>query len=418
MVALVCSCTVLYCIVFVLLFSVCLTDFLSHRVCPVSGLGSTSVSTPNPPVVFLIFPYTAGYCVTMALRPIDLLPPYFDGDILDHELSTSWFMSFTDYLRSHNLHQPADDAALQNVIRLFKCRLTKHARIWAEDRHFANIDDIRTQFLARFSPTHSEFANVKFFEDIKYKPGDTAHQHLCHIRMAAARIGYNEAQIRNKLLQTLPPDCQRAVIMSIQPDADANAVADAAQRFLDLCPKTPTVSFQTQNQDQVFAAQLHDVITRLDALDAKMDAAHHARPNPDDENEGHAYSRSPRPERRTAPSPRRRRSRDRYDSEDRRRDAYARYDSQDRRHDAYARSSSRDRGRPVYSRRPNCHFCGKPGHFWRYCFRLQQQMSTGALPPDYVPPAARTSRYGSYGNDQGGYRPYDEQQYRQRQDFH
>ena len=280
-----------------------------------------------------------------ALRPTDLLPPHFDGTTLDHDLTNSWFMSFMDYLVAHNLANPADAAAWDNVVRIFKCRLTKHARLWAEGQHFDDLDNLKTQFLARFSPNHSLFANVRFFEDIKFTPGHTAQQHLGKIQLAAQKIVYNEAQVRNKFLQTLPQDCQRAVIMGTNPEADVNALARAAQQFFDLAPKQ--VSFESH--DQVFAAALQQITSRLDALDGKLASS--------------GDKRSPRPSRRSP--------------------------IDGNRHFRSDRSKSPSRGR---SRDRACHFCGRPGHTWRYCYKMQQQVASGYLPSDFVPPAAQSSQ--------------------------
>jgi hypothetical protein len=89
------------------------------------------------------------------------MPPYFDGETISHELATSWFLSFRDYLIAHNLNEPADEAAMENVVRLFKCWLTKQARLWVEDQTFGDLNQLKKQFLSRFSPTHSDFANVR-----------------------------------------------------------------------------------------------------------------------------------------------------------------------------------------------------------------------------------------------------------------
>jgi hypothetical protein len=71
------------------------------------------------------------------------MPPYFDGETISHELATSWFQSFRDYLIAHNLNEPADEATMENFVRLFKCRLTKQARLWVEDQAFDDLNHLK-----------------------------------------------------------------------------------------------------------------------------------------------------------------------------------------------------------------------------------------------------------------------------------
>lgn len=386
------------------------------------------------------------------LRPTDLLPPHFDGTPpLDHALSEAWFLSFLDYLEAHDLAEPADHNAFLNIVQIFRCRLVKHARLWAEGRTFEGIDDMRQQFLARFSPTHSHLANVKFFDEITYIQGDSAQQHLCKLRMAAQRINYNDDQVKNRFLQTLPQDCQRAVVMAADPDADSNTMAEVAQRYLDLCPKKSSVSFESQTTDQVFAASLQNITARLDALDAKLTMEK----SPSVDREQETSSRSPRPPRRQSPyrnrgfSPSTHRDR-RSDNSDNRSDTYHQHasnygnygpeyrdyhydpphaDGQDRRYSSNSKYDNRSPSRKQQSgtRPPICHFCGKPGHFWRFCYAFQSRVAAGTLPPDYVPPAAQAfrpnmpNRYPANWDqnmnrapapgDQGFYRPYPPQNF-------
>jgi len=305
------------------------------------------------------------------LRPTDLLPPHFDGETLNRELATSWFLSFQDYLIAHGLQAPADDAALANVIQIFKCRLSRQARLWAEDQVFHTIDALKAAFLARFSPTYSDFANVRIFEAITYTAPDTAHQHLSKVRLAATRINYGVPQIRNKFLQTLPTDCQRAVIMASGPNTPVNDLADLAQRFLDISPHVHFGAADQIHSTTQAAATANSVM--LDTIIQKLDSIHVAQ-QPSHVSNSQAQNRSTSPARSGSPHPHRGR-----DS----RHTQRRDDHHRRRSQSPSRPRSGDRDRPP------CHFCGRRNHFWRYCYKFQQQVALGNLPPDFIPPAAR-----------------------------
>ena len=112
------------------------------------------------------------------LRQVDFLPSRFDGKTICHELATAHFLSFMDYLQAHELHNPAGPVQLANVITLFKRTLKEKARTWIEGKNFATLEALKAAFVARFSPAHSDFANVKLFNNMKYTPGESAEQHL------------------------------------------------------------------------------------------------------------------------------------------------------------------------------------------------------------------------------------------------
>ena len=49
------------------------------------------------------------------LRPTDYLPKRFDGSKLDRDLCVAHFLTFQDNLCAHNLANPSDAAAVQNI---------------------------------------------------------------------------------------------------------------------------------------------------------------------------------------------------------------------------------------------------------------------------------------------------------------
>ena len=134
------------------------------------------------------------------LRQTDFLPNRFDGSKLDSDLCTAHYLSFEDYLQAHDLQTPADDAALLNVVNIFKRTLQGSARLWIEDKTFVDLEDLKSKFIYRFSPSHSQFANVKQFESMSYNPGDTAEQHYLKVKQAAQRAKYGKDHAINSYL--------------------------------------------------------------------------------------------------------------------------------------------------------------------------------------------------------------------------
>ena len=195
--------------------------------------------------------------VQPALRQTDYLPRPFDGNIIDRDLCAAHFMSFTDYLEVHGLNAPADAAALENVVGVFRRRLQGQARLWIEGKHFVSIDDLKTQFLNRFSPSQSQFARVNDFQAISFMPGDSAEVHLHKIRKVAARAGYGEQLVRDKFLASLPDECRSAVIMSAPENANLHDLVTRAQRSLDLKhdinAPVKEVTFHADQLDEVSA---------------------------------------------------------------------------------------------------------------------------------------------------------------------
>ncbi len=182
------------------------------------------------------------------LRQTDYLPTRFDGSTLDRDRCRSHFLTFEDYLVAHELDDPADAEEVHNVVQIFKRTLTGKARLWIEGKVFPNVAALRNAFLARFSPSQTEFAHSKAFDNIQYKDGDSAEEHLSKIQDIADRIGYGEAQIRHRFLHSLPPKCRDAVIMSAPVGANAQQLAEIAQRSLELKTLDPQkeVTFSTQ----------------------------------------------------------------------------------------------------------------------------------------------------------------------------
>ncbi|KAJ8038848.1 hypothetical protein HOLleu_16398 [Holothuria leucospilota] len=198
------------------------------------------------------------------LRVTDFLPTRFCGDKIDRDLCTAHFYTFVDYLEAHDLHEPADEAALHNVVQLFKRSLQGSARLWIEGKVFETLQDLQTSFTNRFSPSHSQFAHVAQFESITYTRGESAEQHLSKISQLAQIIGYGEDQVRDKFLSTLPPKCRTAVLMST-PDNNLETIVSRTQCFFDLQNEKASreLSFSSQEVNPAPNAAIYDEIAQL-----------------------------------------------------------------------------------------------------------------------------------------------------------
>jgi hypothetical protein len=341
------------------------------------------------------------------LRVTDFLPKPFTGEIIDYDICHAHFLSFFDYLVAHDLNDPQNAADLIRINTLFKPTLVGKARLWAEGKVFTTVNDLRDQFLQRFSPSHSNFGNVKHFHSLTHIPGDSAEQTLNKIKLAAQRIGYGNAQIRDKFLQVLPAHCQAAVIMSAPADADAQILAQRAQQFFDFSPnnvsETPTtaskqVSFQTDqvhltqttvpphtydHHGQVLSEITHQMAKiQEDVKSLKLDSVHYSaqqsQPQPTGGTEYRSVTPHPNSEHFSRQRTRRSDSRDRYSS---------RSNSRSRGSSHSPFRDYRDHSRhhsPRRNPRLICHFCNKPNHKWRQCYTYQDMLRKG-MNPAYFP---------------------------------
>ncbi|XP_033105168.1 uncharacterized protein LOC117107574 [Anneissia japonica] len=135
------------------------------------------------------------------LRQTDFLSKRYDGETTDHDQYSAHFLSFMDYL-AHTLQNPADDAALQNVISIFKCSLQGQARLRIQGKTFDELDSLKTQFINRFNKNKSVYAHIREYDSITYQTGDSAER--------------------------------AAVAMSIPADATLDNLVTSAQNYLDL----------------------------------------------------------------------------------------------------------------------------------------------------------------------------------------
>ena len=75
----------------------------------------------------------------LPIRPSDFLPSRFFGDKTQN--ARAHFMQYEDYLNLQNIQDP--------ILRVqrFVATLAGPARIWFQDQHFDQFDDLRTKFL-------------------------------------------------------------------------------------------------------------------------------------------------------------------------------------------------------------------------------------------------------------------------------
>lgn len=336
----------------------------------------------------------------VAMRPSDFLPdPKFSGENVTHEKAISHWYLFIDYLQMHGLANPVG-AQMQDVTVRFRLSLIGNARLWIQDKVFPDLDAMKEAFIRRFSPTHSEFANVRYFEELSYKQGESAEQYLQRVRIAAQRINYNAEQIRHKYLHSLPQECKRAVAMSAAPDATAEDYANLAQKYLDLgqsqtgsktvsfVDEVHTTSMMSSSEDNNLRTDMAELRKELKSIEEQLHATQQ-------------QQREVRDDRHRSPSPGMRRTRGRYQYRDRHR---SRSPSRPR-----SRTPSTDRrcpspSRANYSQAPRCFFCHRIGHVWRKCWDYQRLSQPGyqGNPERFQPPGPPDRGYqqGYQGNQE------------------
>nr|XP_054764473.1 uncharacterized protein LOC129271135 [Lytechinus pictus] len=297
------------------------------------------------------------------LRQTDFLPSRFSGDRLDRDDSTAHFLTFDDYLDAHNIDS-TDPAQFQTILRSFRRTLQGQARLWIDGLTFNSYDDLKDGFVRRFSPAKSSYSHVRDFNTMTMTDGESAEAYLQRLRQTASYINYGEAQIKHRLLDSLPNECRATILMSASAsDITSDEIAAKAQLFLDLrkdsTPQTKELTFSAQAEIDL----LREEINSMKITDT---------PN-NDRDRGRAPNRR-------SPTPRRNnlnRSSDRSFSQRRQelsRDQYRDYQY----HDTRRGKSPYRHNRDFTDRRPRltCDYCRIPGHVWRECRRRLRDMET------------------------------------------
>lgn len=211
------------------------------------------------------------------LRPTDFLPSRFQGDTIDADLARAHFLAFTDYLEAQNIN---GNQNFPNTVRAFARTLKGQARLWIEGKEFANFAALRTQFLARFSPSTSHIARSYEFKQINYVVGETAEVYLAKITKAALPLNYGQDQIRDKFLSSLPSNCRSAVLMSSPVDAPLNELVAKTQCYFDLNtvetkPFSDEISMATQSEasstlESTAKFEIQEICNRIQALEKEL----------------------------------------------------------------------------------------------------------------------------------------------------
>ncbi|KAJ8048398.1 hypothetical protein HOLleu_00693 [Holothuria leucospilota] len=284
-----------------------------------------------------------------SLRQTDFLPARFSGNELNDDECLAHFLAFEDYLEAHKVNTE-DPNNFSNVINTFKRTLGGSARLWLEGKNFTNVSELKQNFLACFSKHKSYISHVQSFNNISYVKDHSADQHLSKIERAASKLGYDNSQVRDKLLTSLPQECRAAILMYLPHDAPTKDIVANAQCYFDL--EEIHASLQTSSHPEN-----NDLQSRL--------------------------SRSP--SRRSSPRPRLNRYRSPFRSPSFHRDHRSSSRSRTRnysprRHNSRStnRSSSRSRDN---KRTVICFYCNKPGHIQRNCLlrraHIEQSMNFG-----------------------------------------
>ncbi|KAJ8048922.1 hypothetical protein HOLleu_01430 [Holothuria leucospilota] len=167
------------------------------------------------------------------LRVTDFLPSKFDGKV-NTDIAQAHLLGFQDYLEIHGLENPRDQPQLDYVIQLFKRTLADTTRLWIHSQTFTSLDDLKQNFLKRFGTNNSYYAQRRAFDKYTYQTGDSAHVHLSKLEKAAMTRDYSRDQMRDKFIDTLPPACRSAVLMTVSPETTLPDLVDKAQCYFDL----------------------------------------------------------------------------------------------------------------------------------------------------------------------------------------
>ena len=204
------------------------------------------------------------------LRVTDFLPSKFDGKV-NTDIAQAHLLGFQDYLEIHGLQDPRDQSQLDYVIQLFKRTLADTARLWIHSQTFTSLDELKQNFLKRFGTNNTYYAQRQAFDKFSYQTGDSAHVHLSKLEKAAMTLDYSRDQIRDKFIDTLPPACRSAVLMTVSPDTTLPELVDKAQCYFDLNDATSANVVKQKSHDQTLVTQQSDDNEKLQSLCSRLE---------------------------------------------------------------------------------------------------------------------------------------------------
>lgn len=372
--------------------------------------------------------------IMAAQDPLRNIPRYY-GTEKDVLTAQQHIEAFEDYLRAYNLYRyvnlgvapaaPGYAAATQDrsreIVKRLGFSLQGEAKTWFhEQQHFAlpaapditDYDDLKQRFLRRFNPygrTQQEL-NIEW-ESIRADESKSIEAIWMKIQTIGNGLGYNNAQMTEKLRICLPPNVYAATVQI----NDAHAILNIARRMNAYQrgrgvtnPVVPPPPLPDPTPPFLYADDFHratnpnpnpkpeipnkmarrmtkletglstlidaqqDLCVKMERLATKDQQTTRARPTSRSRYRSTSRSRS-----RDAGRSNRRSKKDYSQSPDRRtkqvrfKEAIAYVDnSRQRRDDRSATPVRRNDNRPSFK----CHWCKKEGHSYRNCFRLKNIM--------------------------------------------
>ncbi len=311
--------------------------------------------------------------VNNQIRASEFFSSKFAGNTGD--CPNAHWCNFKDYCFHQNLQ-------LNNLVNRFKTSLSGQARLWIEGKVFANLNDMKQQFLSNFSGMLTQEGTTKMFRKITYIKGETIEKYLTKIKLIANQLNYNDDLVKDQFITGLPENI--AIAASMSGAQNLNQLVPAAQRYQDMTEQKE-VRFSLTAMNNL---SIHESVEDQARSDSRSDG--YNRSKYDSQAKHRQYSRDRYDNRNP--------NRDRYDNRDLSRD---RYDNRNHGRDRYyhrdrTRSSSRgrqsyrsSRGRsPTPNRQTNnrqrttdrnCDYCGIKGHLWRQCRKLQGDIRDGKV---------------------------------------
>ena len=302
------------------------------------------------------------------LRITDFLPSRFQGEVIDSDLARAHYLAFTDYLHAHEIDEPDNEEELQNLVQIFTRTLRGQARLWIEGKEFENLGALHGQFLARFSPSTSYIARSGKFKELVYTKGDTAEVHLSKISKTALPLGYNEEQVRDKFLSTLPTECRSSVLMSSPMNAPLPELVAKVQCYFDLnqmenqAPSDPDLAMNMQSQsmrgEQASSSsngEMRELCNKIKALEAKLSKQTTERQVPNQASN--------------------------LVQDERKRNGF-----DENRSSQESNDFNRRRFRPQYNSNITCYKCGNAGHMARFCRMNAQRPQNGNFQGNFQRP--------------------------------
>ena len=93
--------------------------------------------------------------------------------------------------------------------------------------------------------------------------GESAEAYLQKVRQSTFRIRYGETQIRDKFLDSLPPKCRAAILMSAPDKMTSEDIATKAQLYIDIQEDDKTqakeLSFSNQHEIDKLREEIHSL---------------------------------------------------------------------------------------------------------------------------------------------------------------